>query len=110
MAILNVQDLTNEGLEIVFSAFDPKGDFFTNDGKTYIHVKNLSLTTNCVVIFDSLKLCDQGHNHDLEIVVGAGEEKVIGFFSKKRYNGADNLIQINYANASNVLVAAVRVV
>jgi len=111
MAELTVQQIDLEGLEAAFVAADEEGDSFVNDGRVFLHVKNGALASVTVTI-DSVVLCDQGHDHDINVVVpAAGEEesgeRLIGPFPK-RFNDENNMVSVAYSAASDVTVAAVR--
>lgn len=115
MAELTVQQIDLEGLEASFVAADEEGDSFFNDGRVFLHVKNGALASVTVTI-DSVVLCDQGHDHDIQVEIPAfndGEgtedsgERLIGPFPK-RFNDENNMVNVAYSDESDVTVAAIR--
>jgi len=112
MATLTVQETGLSGLKPVFVAATSGGDDFVNDGSVVLHVKNggggsITVTAN------SQRNCDQGFDHDLAVSVPAGEERMIGPFSTRRFNvetGADkDKVKITYSGITSVTVAAIKV-
>ncbi len=109
MATLTVQDTDLDGLlwtgASVYVACNVGGDQFTNDGKTYIHVKNTNAATRTVTI-NSQRNCDQGFDHDQAYVVGATTGEVMaGPFPTSRFNDASNFVLITYSAVTNLTIA-----
>lgn len=101
---LSVQSIDFTGAVPTFSAANVDGNFFTNDGITAIIVDNAGGGSITVTI-DSQTLCNQGFDHDEVVTVDAGTQKVIGFFSKKRWNDINQYVQLSYSGVTSVTVA-----
>lgn len=104
MGMLNVIDVNPAGAVIVFAPADVAGDEFVNDGDTTIHVKTGATPTT--VTIKAQRKCDQGYLHDVSMDVLANSEKAFGPFPPNRFNKADALTEIEYTDATDVLVAA----
>lgn len=105
---ITVQTVDTVGEVITFAAANVDGNYFTNDGLTYLHIKNGGASPITVTV-NSLENCSYGFDHNLSITIANGAEKVIGFFSKKRFNAVDGTVGITYSAVTTVTVAAVKV-
>lgn len=109
MADLTVQQVTTAGVAPTFAPADVAGDSFTNDGRTFLHVKNGGASSIDVTI-DSVEPCNYGYDHDQVVTVAAGEEKLIGPFSVSRYNDkTTGKVSVSYSDVTSVTVAAIKV-
>lgn len=111
MATLTVQTIAREsGLgttDPTYAAADVAGDEFANpSGRTFFHIKNGDGSPHTVT-FDSIEACSQGGDHDLAVVVAAGEERMIGPFPTARWNDGSGLVQVSYDAVTSVTVAAI---
>lgn len=106
MAELTVQQLNLTGLVPSFSAADVAGDTFTNSGRTYLHIKNGG-AAGVTVTIDSQQPCNYGFDHDVDVSIDAGAEKLIGPFSKSRFNDDNGKVNVAYSDVTNVTVAAI---
>lgn len=104
---ITVQTCNLDGLETTYAAANADGNFFTNDGKTFLHVKNGDAADKTVTI-DSPVDCNQGYTHDEAIVVTAGEERMIGPFPPSRFNSS-GVVNVTYTDVTSVTVAAIKV-
>ncbi len=97
-------DLTGDSKAYVTPA---NGDTFSNDGHTFLHVKNANAGT-CTVVVNSVKPCDQGVDHDPSVVVAAttGDE-MIGPFPISRFGSPVTVI--SYSVTASVSVAAISI-
>jgi hypothetical protein len=102
---LTVQSNSLEGLEPTYAAANADGNYFTNDGKTLLHVKNDDSSSHTVTV-DSPTLCNQGETHDPAIAIPAGEERIIGPFPAGRFNTSGN-VHLTYDDVTSVTVAAI---
>jgi hypothetical protein len=102
------QSLVPEGITVSFEACNVDGNFFLNDkGTCEIRVKNTDGTQKTVHIA-SLKYCNQGYLHPLDVIVPATTgEKSAGVFEALRFNDPDNYIQITYTEGVTGLTIAV---
>lgn len=107
MAVVAAQNLSSVGVTINYSAADAAGDKFPNNGHNEIRVKNGS-ASQITVTLNSQKKCDQGFDHDIEIIIAAGEEKALGKLDPTRFNNADGQVEIGYSAVDAVTVANVQ--
>lgn len=103
MAQLTVQKATLSGLAPTFAAADAAGDTFANDGRTHLHVKNGSAAAVTVTV-DSVTACSYGFDHNAEVSVPAGGERIIGPFDQNRFG---TTAAVSYSAVTSVTVAAV---
>lgn len=99
---LIVQEIVQTGLNPTFEDANTDGDYFSNDGKTFLVVKNGSGSPVMVTIDSKIK-CNQGFDHDLEISVAASEERWIGPFEVGRFTGS---VVVTYSAVTSVTVGA----
>src|SRR5262245_14200875 len=105
MATISVQDVISAGVIPSFAAANSGGDQFTNDGKTFLHVKTgVGGTLNVTV--GSPVSCDQGSTHNTVVNVANSSEKMIGPLPTNRYNDANGFVQVAYSQVTNVTVGA----
>lgn len=107
MAKLTVQQIARAGLEPTFAAAAAGGDTFDNDGRTFFWVKNGDADELTVTI-DSIVDCDQGFDHDPDVAIPAGEERLIGPFPTGRFNDSSGEVSATYDDETSVTVAAVK--
>ena len=110
MATLTVTNITLSGGTPSFVSADSEGDLFANtSGTTMFHVKNTDSSPH-VVTFDCQQPCNYGYDHDVELSVPAGGERIIGPFAKYRWNDADGKVHADYDGVTGVTVAAYNLV
>jgi len=107
MALLTTQQIVLAGLEATYASCAGGGDTFSNDGQTFLHVKNGS-GGDITVTINSVEACNQGSDHDVAVVVTAGEERMIGPFPRKRFNSATGTASISYSGVSSLTIAALK--
>lgn len=108
MAELVIQQINSNGLAPNFVAADTAGDTFKNDGTVFLHVKNSGAAAITATI-DSKKPCDQGFDHNIEVQVPNGGERLIGPFSPTRFNDpATGMASVSYSAVTNVTVAVIK--
>ena len=107
MAVLTVQDIKHTGLNPSFVAAASGGDQVPNDGRTFIYVKNGGGGSINVTV-DQKKKCNHGFDHDAVVAVPAGQERIIGPFTKHDFDNASNQFEVTYSGVTTVTVAAIR--
>lgn len=108
MPTLTLQVITLTGITPALVAADVGGDEFVNSGSEFIHIKNGDASPITVTV-NSQALCNQGVDHDVEVVIPASTgEKFIGPFPKDRFNDADGKVQITYSAVTSVTIGIVR--
>lgn len=105
MAVLSVQSITQAGIAPTFSAAGAAGDSFSNNEKTYFHVKNGGASSITVTV-DSFTKCNHGFDHDITITVPASGERIIGPFPSARFNDDSSKVNVTYSAVTSVTVAA----
>jgi len=106
MATLTVQQIDADGLSPSYSAADPLGDEFVNDGRVFFHAKKSS-AGDVTLTFDSVVACDQGYDHNLQVTLPGSSEIMVGPLTK-RFNDEDNKVSVGYSASTDVTVAAIR--
>ena len=104
---LTVQKITKTGVTPTYGAANTDGNFFANDGRTFLIVKNGGAGSINITI-DSANPCNYGFDHDVVVAVGAGSEEWIGPFEKGRFNNDQRQTSVSYSAVANVTVAAIR--
>lgn len=108
MAELTPQVIVLAGITPTLVAAEAGGDEFVNSGRDFIHIKNGDASPITVTV-NSQTDCNQGVDHDVEVVVPASTgEKFIGPFPKDRFDDAANKVQITYSAVTSVTVGIVR--
>lgn len=108
MTILIMQKLTNTGMAPVFDAADVEGNKFSNNGRTFLVVKNGGAAPVTVTV-NSQRKCDQGFDHDITVDVPAGGERWIGPLDPHRFNTPNGEVEVAYSAVDSVTVAAIQV-
>lgn len=103
---LLVQKFSEVGLTPAFSAAAATGDTFTNNGSTYLFVKNQDAAAMNVTVESATK-CSQGFDHDLVVAVAAGTTEQIGPLPANRFNDAQGKVSVSYSAVTSVTVAVV---
>ena len=107
MAILTTQRIPDVGVVPSLAAANAGGDSFANTGGggEYVHIKATSNTV--VVTFVAQGQCSQGFSHNRQVTVTAGTERKIGGFSDvKRWNDANNRVNMTYDVVTGVTIGA----
>lgn len=116
MATLEVQDLSEAGLEPEYDSADVAGDVFADDGtqRTFLHVKNgggdpITVTVTAQETERPVPGMGIMTKADLEVEVPAGEERMIGPFAPDAFKTASGTVEVEYSAVTSVTVAAIRV-
>ena len=104
---LTVQQIILAGTVITAEAANVDGNYFLNNGRTWLRVINGS-TASIDVTIDSQVLCDQGFDHDQVVAIAAGVTKEIGPFETKRFN-LNGYVHVTYSAVTTITVAAVKI-
>lgn len=106
MAALTVQEISlTTSLTPSFVSADAGGDTFVNNGRTFLYIKNGGGSPITATV-DSLVLCSQGFDHNIDIVVPAGSEEMCGPFNESRFNTVSSA-SISYSDVTSVTIAAI---
>jgi len=106
---LTVTEISRSGVELSWIAGDSNGHKFTNDGKTFVEVKNDSGDT-ITATFITPGTVDDLAISDLEVAVSDGAVYLVGPFPTNVYNqgsGSDSTkTYLDLSSTSSVSVAA----
>ena len=108
---LTVQQIVLEsnGLEPVYAPANADGHFFTNDGRTFLHVKNSNAQTRTITI-DSVEPCSQGFDHDVTATIAATTgDHMLGPFPVQRFNDVNGRVNITFSAVEGLTIAAIKV-
>lgn len=103
MALLAVQDITRAGILPAFVAAATPGNWFPNTGRTFVMVRNGSASPITVTL-DSVRVCDQGFDHNEIVTIPATSDRMIGPFPPDRFNNMEGRATINYSAVTTVTV------
>lgn len=79
------------------------GNEFVNSGRHFIFAKNNHASEDRTITIVSQVDCNHGVNHPAPVVITAAEdEKMIGPFSKSRFNDENGKVQITYTPTTGV--------
>jgi len=103
---LTVQPVVRAGLTASYTSFEASGVAFANEGRTFMHIKNLTGDTTLTIItpntVDGLAIDDR------TVSVGADEEHFIGPFQPGVYNQSTDVVHVDISTATSVSVAVMR--
>ncbi len=104
---ITVATISRAGYEPTLVAANVDGNFFDNDGMTFLFVDNADVSPVDVTI-DSAADCDQGFDHNIVVTVPASEQRLVGPFPKGRFNDSNDQAQITYAAVTSLTIEAIR--
>lgn len=107
MSEYSVQAISLSGLKPTTEAVSSE-DTFLNDGRTFLVVSNGD-TGSVTVTINSVVPCNYGFDHDIEVVVPAGEDRWIGEFPVGRFNNSEGKVTVGYDSTTNITAGAVRI-
>lgn len=108
MAVITPQVIVAAGIVRSHESCASGGDEFVNSGRHYISVINAHGSDPRTITVNSQVNCNQGVDHDIEVVITAAQdEKIFGPFPKDRFNDADGKVQITYSDSAADLTVAV---
>ena len=108
MAAITVQNITlNTSLTPTFAAAAELGDYFANNGKIFLYIKNANVGVARVLSINSQVLCNQGVDHNISVTVPASSEELVGPFDVNRFNDSSGYVQVTYTDHEDLTVAAI---
>lgn len=108
MEEIDLQETDDSGLEVVYTDAHVDGNFVKalSGGKgVLLHLRNDSASEVTVTIASPVP-CNQGFNHDREVVLSADEKSFVGPFPLRFVDGDKN-ISWTYSDITDVSVAAI---
>ena len=105
---ITVQTLARAGLSATYEACDTNGNYFTNDGMTFIHIKNANAGTPTLTIatantVDGLAIADR----TVTMFATTGD-KMIGPLPASVYNDANGRVQLTYSAVTDLTIAVIK--
>lgn len=103
MATITAQTIPEAGLAVVFTAVNAS-DVLTNNGNSYLHVKNANAAA-CTVTLDATRTCDHGFDHNIVVSVPATTgDMVLPPMPLNRFSKA---VTVTYSVTASVTAALV---
>jgi hypothetical protein len=101
---LTAQTISRAGVKPSYTAVNSDGNYFANNGREFLHVKNgsgssINATVQTPGTVDGLGISD------LIVAVPAGEERMIGPFPSGVYNQTDGTTYVDWSAATSVTAA-----
>ena len=109
MATLSVQRADYDGLTPTFSAADVAGDQYQWSSTTFLYVKNDDASPHTITVTSQYSARPGLTPTDTEIVIAAGEERVIAGLTRDGFRDSNGFVQITYDDVTSVTVAAINV-
>lgn len=96
--LLNVQQIGLTGLldDMTKTIDKVNGNWFANDGRTFIYAKNNDSVNAITLTVDSVTPCSYGFDHEVSIEVSAGTSKMVGPFQTGRFNNPGGKVKVTY--------------
>ena len=111
MAELTIQQITEAGDSVTYSAAAGGGDTADNGGSTFLNIKNGGGGTITATITAQTTSVESSIYGDLtkanaSIAIESGAEAFIGPFKRSAFNNNDGAIAITYSGVTSVTIAA----
>lgn len=105
---ITVQQIGRAGITPSFTAANTDGNFFDNNGRCFIEVKNTAVTSVDVTLatpglVDGLAIADR-----IVSVVGTTGDKMVGPLPTNIYNDASGRVNLTYSHVTNVVIGVFR--
>jgi len=102
--------MTISGILPTYGSAAAGGDDFSNDGKTFLHIKNGGGASINATVTSQVATPPAGTAAANKVVaVAAGSEQMIGPINATGFNDASGKVQISYSAVASVTVAAISV-
>ena len=113
MAELTVQNITQSGITPTFSSASGSGDVMSNDGASFIYVKNgsgesLSVTITAQTTTVNIEAFGQLPASNTVMSISSGSEGIIGPFPTFIFNNSNSQIEISYNVTESVTIGGFR--
>ena len=112
MPELTVEAIAKTGLEPTLVSADVSGDFFNNDGQTFLFVENGATDVVVTVTAQNTSASKPGFGDltftDNVTTVTASTQEFIGPFEPSIFNDGNGDVQVTYDDISNVTLGAIR--
>lgn len=111
MAELTLQQITEAGGSVTYSAAAEAGDTADNGGSTFLNIKNGGGSEVTITIAAQTTSVDSSIYGDLTkanatVTIAGSEEAFIGPFKPSAFNDSDGEIVITYSAVTSVTIAA----
>lgn len=105
MATISAQTIAETGTTVSYTQVN-SSDTLTNDGRSYLEVKNVTAGT-CTVSVAATRPCSFGITHDMSVSVAATTgDKILGPFPTARF-GAAPVVSYTAATLTGVTAALI---
>lgn len=91
---------------LTFESASAGGDYFNNNGNRKIILKNDDSSAKTIT-FIAQEPCNQGHLHDKEVDVPAGEEHLVDNIPTNFYNDENGDVQMTYSSETSLTIAVI---
>lgn len=95
----------SQSTDLVFVAVTSSMSLY-NDGNTVFIIKNAGGAPITATV-NSLELCSQGLDHDVDVIVTNAEERACGPYDQSRFNDGVGHIQITFSAITSVTIASI---
>jgi len=106
---LTVQPIVRAGLTASYTAFEATGVAFSNEGRTFIHVKNAQAAATTTLTIVTPNTVDGLAISDRTVQLAAATQKFVGPFQPGVYNQTGAVVYVNASTATSVSIAALRI-
>ncbi len=110
---LTVQTLAQASIAPSYAAVDqPNGNYFANDGRTFLHIKNTNAAQRTVTVKTNRTLAGLTLPDQTFVVPATTGDKMAGPFDQSVFNqsGADaGRVFVDYDAGANVTIAVIQV-
>lgn len=104
---LTVQPVVRAGLAASYTAFEPTGVAFPNEGRTFMHIQKgagaTTLTIDTPGTVDGLAIAQR------TVAVAATTEKFIGPFQPGVYNQTTDVVHVDISTAAATSITVMRI-
>ena len=109
MATLTVQSVEVTGLNTSYTAASSGlADKFSNDGLTFLHIKNGDVSTKSVIIESKFSPLPKGLTTlNATVELSGTQEKMVGPFEKAIWNDSSGYVNLAWATHTAVTIAVV---
>ena len=106
MATLSVATIIRAGIVPAYTSCSAGGDKFTNDGKTFVHLRNTTSNATRTVTFVTPKTISGLGVADHAVTMSAASERIVGPFPKDTFNSTSGFVAMTYSAVTNLTVQA----
>lgn len=102
------QEIVPDGLTASYVAAQAGGHVVTNDGATFLHIKNTNGSARTLTIASNMTLADGRPVVDRDEVIAATSEQFLGPFETDIYNNSDGQLELSWSATAGVTLAVLQ--